>query len=114
MNLQEFIEKVLVEVNAAVDGARRETSRDIRFAENQSKRTIEFDIAVSVENNSAKSGKAAIKVLQFAEAGGQLSAESKNSTVSRVTFGLHITPFTKAENEQMDSEIRHTNELQEY
>jgi hypothetical protein len=97
MNLQEFVKNVLVEINAAVDEARQLTSRDIRFSDNGTARTVEFDVAVSAEATSAKSGKAGIKVLQFAEAGGDISQENKNSTVSRITFGVRIEPRTKEE-----------------
>ena len=58
---------------------------------------MEFDIAVSVEDTDAKSGKAGIKVLQFAEAGGDISKETKNSTVSRIKFGINVDTATKAE-----------------
>jgi len=35
--------------------------------------------------------------LQFAEAGGDISKENKNSTVSRIQFGVHIDSMTKEE-----------------
>ncbi len=106
MNLQEFVKNVLVEINAAVDEARTQTSRDIRFSDNDKVRTVEFDIAVSAEETDSKSGKAGIKVLQFAEAGGNISSENKNSTVSRITFGLRIEPSTKEESVRMSEELR--------
>lgn len=110
MNLQEFVKSVLVEINAAVDEARQVTSRDISFSEKDNARTIEFDVAVSAENTDAKSGKAGIKVLQFAEGGGTLSKEVKNSTVSRITFGLRIDPMTKQEEAQAHQEVLRHNE----
>jgi hypothetical protein len=97
MNLQDFVKNVLVEINAAVDEARQITSRDIRFSEKDNARTVEFDVAVSAETADTKSGKAGIKVLQFAEAGGDISQENRNSTVSRITFGLRIESRTKQE-----------------
>ena len=97
MNLRDFVKSVLVDINAAVDEAGATTSREITFSEKDNARTVEFDIAVSAEESDQKSGKAGIKVLQFAEAGGNLSQESKNSTVSRIVFGLRISPITKKE-----------------
>ncbi len=97
MNLKDFVKNVLVDINSAVDEARGTTTREITFSEKDNARTVEFDIAVSAEETDQKSGKAGIKVLQFAEAGGNLSQESKNSTVSRIVFGLRISPSTKAE-----------------
>lgn len=105
MNLQEFVKNVLTEINAAVDAARQETSRDIKFADKENTRTIEFDIAVSAEETDSKKGKAGIKVLQFAEAGGDITKENKNSTVSRVVFGLNITPLTKEERAQQSADF---------
>lgn len=97
MNLKEFVKEILIELNDAVDEARVSTSRDIRFSEKDDSRTVEFDIAVSAENTGTKHGKAEVKVLQFAGVGGNISNESKNSTVSHVRFGLQIEPITKKE-----------------
>ncbi len=99
MNLQEFVKDVLVQINAAVDEAGALTSREIRFSEKDNARTIEFDIAVSAEDARGVTGKSGIKVLQFIEAGGDISKENKNSTVSRIVFGLRIAPSTKIEQE---------------
>lgn len=115
MNLQEFVKNVLVEINAAVDEARQITSRDISFSEKDNARTVEFDVAVSAESSDKKSGKAGIKVLQFAEGGGDISKENKNSTVSRITFGLRIDPMTKNEVAKSIAEVeRHNNNLPNY
>lgn len=112
MDLKDFIKNVLIDINGAVDEARSATSRDISFSEKDNARTVEFDIAVSAENTDATSGKAGIKVLQFVEAGGNLSKESKNSTVSRITFGLRIDPMTKDEQAQSYAEaVNHNNNL---
>ena len=111
MNLQEFVKDVLVQINAAVDEARQITSRDIRFSDNDGARTIEFDIAVSADEKNSQSGNAGIKVLRFVEAGGDMAKELKNSTVSRIVFGLHIELSTKIEREaQNNSVITHNNE----
>ena len=111
MNLKDFVKNVLVEINAAVDEAGQTTSREIAFSEKDNARTIEFDIAVSAEDTDQKSGKAGIKVLQFAEAGGDISKETKNSTVSRIVFGLRISPLTKAEQAANSAAIRAHNTM---
>lgn len=97
MNLQEFVKDVLVSVDKAVDEARAEMQRDINFSDSKDQRTVEFDIAVAVEETDTKSGKAGIRVLQFVEGGGDMSKENKNSTVSRIKFGIHIDAMTKEE-----------------
>ncbi|MDO8524692.1 MAG: hypothetical protein Q7R99_03615 [bacterium] len=107
MNLQEFVKSVLVDIDQAVESARSETKRDIRLSDTKDQRTVEFDVAVAVHETNSKSGKAGIRVLQFAEGGGDISKESKNSTVSRIKFGVHMDSWTKEEearqNAQMDA-----------
>ena len=110
MDLQEFVKSVLVSIDKAVEGARTETRRDISFSNTADKRTVEFDIAVSVEETDSKSGKAGIRVLQFAEAGGDLTKENKNSTVSRIQFGVHIDAMTKEEESRQRALIQQHNQ----
>ena|GEM_PF-569983 len=99
MDLKDFVKKVLIEVNEAVDEAAAKTSREVHFTEGKNARTIEFDIAVSADNGTAGSGKAGVKVLNVIDAGGEIKKEVKNSTVSRVQFGLTIDYMTKTERE---------------
>ena len=100
MNIEEFVKNILVGIDRAVDLARDEMKRDINFSDSKDQRTVEFDIAVAAEEVDRKSGKAGVKVLQFVEAGGNISKESKNSTVSRIKFGIHIDAMTKMEDAQ--------------
>ncbi|MFA7254554.1 MAG: hypothetical protein WC133_00445 [Candidatus Omnitrophota bacterium] len=97
MNLQEFVKDVLVSLDKGVNEARTEMSRDIHFTYSQDQRTVEFDIAVSVEETNLQSGKAGIRVLQFAEGGGELGKENKNASISRIRFGVNIDILTKQE-----------------
>jgi len=100
MELKDFIKKVLTDLVDAVEETRSASVRDMRLSNNIENRTVEFDIAVSVEDVNSKSGKAGIRVLQFAEAGGDISKETKNSTVSRVKFGVNVDGITKIENQE--------------
>jgi hypothetical protein len=100
MDLKEFVKNVLLEVNEAVDEAGEATSREIRFTQTNSARTIEFDVAVTASKETAGEGKAGVKVLTFIDAGGKIAQQTTNSTVSRVQFGLYISDTTKAEDEQ--------------
>jgi hypothetical protein len=98
MELKEFVKKVLVDLVDAVEEARTESTRDMKLLQNKdSGQTIEFDIAVTVEDNTAHQGQAGIKVFKFIEAGGEASKEMKNSSVSRISFGVYIDTFTKEE-----------------
>lgn len=96
MELKDFVKKVLIDLTQAVEEVRKESVRDMVLY-NKEGHTVGFDIAVSAENIDLKSGKAGIRVLQFAETGGTISKESKNATVSRVEFSVRIDPMTKEE-----------------
>jgi hypothetical protein len=106
MDLQEFVKDVLVSLDKAVDEARIEMKRDVHFSNTKEQRTVEFDIAVSVEEKDSQSGKAGIKVWKFVEGGGSLSTENKNSTISRVKFGLVVSSMTKEESARQTEEHR--------
>ena len=97
MNLQDFVKDVLIQLDGAVEEARNNTSRDIRFTKSDSRRTVEFDISVAVTELDAKTGKAGIQVLPFAKGEGELNKEVTNSTVSRIVFGFEIDSKTKEE-----------------
>ncbi len=106
MELKDFVKKILIDLDGAVTEARGEMQRDLHFSDGKDKRTVEFNIAISVEETNAKSGKAGIKVLQYAEGGGSISKENKNATVSRVTFGVRIDSMTKDEMRALENSNR--------
>lgn len=105
MELKDFVKKVLVDLDSAVKEADKETDHGVSFSDNKERRTVEFDIAVTIEEMDAKNGKAGIRVLQFAEAGGNISKENKNSTVSRIIFGVHISPITKRRSQEINNQF---------
>src|SRR5260221_10212895 len=101
MDLKDFVKKVVVDLDQAVSEAAAEMVRDIRFmGDKGSQQVIKFDIAISADKTDTKAGKTGVRVLQFAEAGGKIESQQKNSTVSRVQFGLYIGYETKAEEER--------------
>ena len=102
MELKDFVKKVLVDLDSAVSEARSEMQRDVHFTDGKDQRTVEFDIAVSAETSDQVGGKTGVKVLQFIEAGGSMSQENKNSTISRVKFGVKIGSMTKEEERTME------------
>lgn len=106
MEIKEFVEKVLADLVSAVDTASSRSTRTITLAETKETRTVEFDIAVSVEENQSIDGKAGIKVLHFVEAGGSVNQENRSSTVSRVRFGVTVDIHTKEALAKMDEEVR--------
>ncbi|MBP6944945.1 hypothetical protein KBD61_00475 [Patescibacteria group bacterium] len=114
MELKEFVGQVLRDLVDAVEHTRTNSTRDMHLTNGKEDRTVEFDIAVSVENSSERNGKAGIRVLEFAEAGGEMSKQNKNSTVSRVRFGVHIDTLTKQEELQRSQEIERLNNREEF
>lgn len=101
MELKEFVKKVITDLVEAVEDVRATSSRDMHLSRNEQSRTVEFDIAVSVEETSGKSGKAGVRVLEFIQAGGDIAEQSKNSTVSRVKFGIDVNSMTKESEARM-------------
>ncbi len=98
MELKEFVKKVIVDLDQAISEANTETKRDIRFKGVKDTRTVlEFDVAITVESNATTTGKAGIKVWGITEAGVDGSLQNKNSTVSRVSFGVDISEYTREE-----------------
>ena len=97
MDLKEFTIKALTDIVEAVDNVKKIAIRDIYLSDSKNNRTIEFDIAVSVENTDTKGAKAGIKVLQFVQGSGDVLREVKNSTVSRILFGVYVETSTRAE-----------------
>lgn len=106
MELKQFVKTVIMETISAVDESSSESSRNVHLASNDARRTIEFDVAVTVEEASELSGKAGIKVLQFIEGAGDGSKSNKSSTVSRIMFGVHVDASTKQEQVQQRTDFR--------
>ncbi len=105
MELKEFVKSVLKDVVDAVEETRSESSRDMHLDAGKEQRTVEFDIAVTVEDATTGSGKAGIKVFQLIEGGGGVSKELRNSSVSRIKFGVYIDRWTKTENAASNAQI---------
>jgi len=93
----------LLDITGAISESTSEAPYSMRLQSAGDKRTIEFDIAVSAEEKNSKSGGAGIKVLQFLEAGGKLDNETKNSTVSRIKFGINVNLLNKEDQAKLDA-----------
>lgn len=104
MELKQFVKSVLIDIVNAVEETRQESSRDMHLNPGIDQRTVEFDIAVTVEDATSSSGRAGIKVFQVIEGGGDISKELKNSSVSRIKFGVYIDRLTKVEEARKHAE----------
>lgn len=106
MELKEFVKKVIIDLDKAISEANNETDRSIRFKGIKEQRTaVEFDVAVTVETVNSTEGGGQIKVWGIGQAGGEISKEFKNSTVSRVSFGVDISELTKKEDSDRMAKI---------
>ena len=106
MELKEFVKKVIIDLDQAVSEANKETEREIRFKGVKEQRTaVEFDVAVTVESTDSGKGGGEIKVWGIGQVGATGSTELKNSTVSRVSFGVDISEITKKERSERDAVI---------
>jgi hypothetical protein len=106
MELKDFVKKVIVDLDQAISEANEETQREVRFKGVKETRTaLEFDVAVTVESTDTAKGKGGIKVWGIAEAGVDGTIQSKNSTVSRVSFGVDVGEYTKTEKQAQKQQI---------
>jgi hypothetical protein len=104
MELREFVTTVLSDLVNAVEDADKESVRSIHLSQNTSNRTVEFDIAVTAENEFSSGGKAGVKVINFFEIKGGAEGATRNSTVSRIQFGVTIDTSTKEQHAQFASQ----------
>lgn len=109
MELKEFVKSVLADLVQAVEETRENAVRDMQLASNKDNRTVEFDIAVTVEDKLGTSGKAGISILKIIEGGGNINKEVNNSTVSRIRFGVYVDSMTKKENADHQAQIERYN-----
>ena len=118
MELKEFVQKVINDIVEAVDSSSKTASRKVELADRPDKRTIEFDVAVQVEESGSTSGKAGIKVLSFIEGGADITKDKKKSSTHRIIFGVDVDKMTKEEKLEADRQYRqmsgnYTKELQD-
>lgn len=104
MNLKEFTKQALTEIINGVEETRTMSSRDLRLTGTKENRTVEFDVAVTVETKKKTEGETEIKVLAFAAAGGHIGQETTNSTITRIKFGVNVDPLTKTEEIQANAQ----------
>ncbi|HSX04715.1 MAG TPA: hypothetical protein VLG76_08315 [Rhabdochlamydiaceae bacterium] len=85
MELKNFIKHSLVEIISGVKEASSEIGRHISFVRKDAE-NVQFDIAVTIEDSKGKEG--GIQVAKLFSGG--VNSETKNATISRVSFQLYI------------------------
>lgn len=95
MDLKTFVKEAVLNIVQATEEVSKELSRKVRL-HRKDHENIQFDVAVTVEDNNSKSG--GLQILQVLK--GDLSTESKNSTSSRICFSLLVDSQTNEEFEK--------------
>ncbi|HRN70748.1 MAG TPA: hypothetical protein PLS49_06220 [Candidatus Woesebacteria bacterium] len=93
MEIEEFVRVSLEQIIKAVNEVNEQASNGVYFTKKGDSRTVEFDIAVSVEDGKSKKGNVGIKVLDIGGFGIDLGKTNKNSRVSRIKFGVNIRRY---------------------
>ena len=117
MNLKEFTKKTIKEIVEGVDEISSELSREVKVANTQESRSVEFDVAVTTSSKDEVAGNveagAEIKVVPFlggiAKGNGSISNEEMSSTITRIKFGVNIDSLTKTEHENIQKSIAQIN-----
>lgn len=95
MDLKDFVKKALQDITTAVDEVSADSSRKMVLAKRDTDRTVEFDVAVTVEETGTVAG--GIKILNIIGAGISADQQNKNSTVTRIQFGVDVAYGTRVE-----------------
>ncbi len=92
MDLKDFISKTISDVVTGLKESSGLTSKKIDLASigSTNRRHIEFDVAVAAEKVDQNKGGGKIEVFSIAEIGLERGSETKNSTVSRIKFGVRV------------------------
>jgi len=114
MELKQFIKNALKDITEAVDEVTAESKRDMHLDSLKEQRTVEFDVAVTAEDITSASGKAGIKVFSIIEGGGETSKEVKNSSASRIKFGVYVDRWTKQQQANFDIQNQQFNDDDNY
>jgi hypothetical protein len=105
MELKQFVKNIINDLIGAVEETNQKSEREINLAKPQDNKTIEFDIAVTVDDSMSSGGKIGIDVLPFINGSGKTSKELRNTSESRIKFGIYISTATKATIKKQREEI---------
>ena len=103
MDLKTFLSDTLVSIVGGVSDANEKIGKQQFVIYNVERNVIEFDVAVTVESTDTGKGGGEIKVWGIGQIGANGSTELKNSTISRVSFGVDIAEYTKAEKAEQNN-----------
>lgn len=106
MELKAFVKQVLIDVIEGVEEVRSSSARDVEITGSTDSRSIEFDVAVTVEDKIEGKAQAGISVLSALKANGDVSTGVRNETVSRIRFGVHVHQKSKRAMENHDAGLR--------
>ncbi len=100
MELKQFIANALSDIREGVTDANTNPNSDHIFsiAINKDNNSVEFDIAVTAETGTGTKTGGGIKVLELLDLGAKLEENAKNTSVTRIKFGV-IYGYKNSENQ---------------
>jgi hypothetical protein len=81
----------------------------MHLAKPQDNKTIEFDIALTVDDSTATGGQIGVGIAQLFTGSGETTKERSKSEISRIKFGVYISTETKEQIEKQRQEIKARN-----
>lgn len=97
MELKEFITKALIDIEQGVYEANNNSIHKMYVTYDKDNKSVEFDVAVTAESTSGSNAGGGIKVLEFVQLGGKAEESQKNTSITRIKFGVHFNIDTKKE-----------------
>lgn len=86
MDIKDFIRESIAQIDGAIIEANQ--CGEIRLKDSSDKRTVEFDLAVTVGEEAEVKAGAGIKVLSLSNLNARGKSTINNTTVSRIQFAV--------------------------
>ena len=91
MELHEFVKQTLVEIGRAMQEAHQElVKNEGKGIDDYNYTSVKFDIAVSEDQQSSKTGGGKLNVVSVFNLGGEVADSVKNSVVNRIQFEVKL------------------------
>jgi hypothetical protein len=100
MEVKEFIKSITRSVVEAVQESSEELNHEMYITHSPDNKSIEFDVAVTVENSTK--GEAGINICNIVDIGGK--DEYKSSSIHRVKLSIYIASSDKNKQQEQRAE----------
>jgi len=106
MLLKDFIKNTINDVVSAIEETSQSQDREMHLASPHDNKCINFDIAVSAETSTAEHGQGCIMVANILKIGSDGKDELKNSSMTRISFGVYINSKTNNESKKQRDDLQ--------